>query len=114
MLLPADKDTIRAICNLNDASIVFKNISVGSNNNIYYCNIKTKYIERTRVQILYKDWKFTPKKENNYIMIYELGKYIYVTGKELLEKGINHFRNLSTNSEEFKDKELKNLFNIGA
>ena len=104
-LLPADKDSIRAICNLNDASVIFKEVTLGSNKR-YYCNIKTRYTERTGIQIFYKDCKITPKKEKNYILIYEGGKCLYVSGTDLYNKGVNYYRHLSIDSEEFKDKEL--------
>ena len=106
-LLPVDKDTIRAICNLNDASVIFKEVAIGSTKR-YYCTIKTKYTERGSIQIFYKDCKITPKKEHNYILIFETGKYIYVSGTDLYNKGVNYYRHLDTNSEEFKNKELGN------
>ena len=39
-LLPVDRDGIRAVCNLNDASVIFKEVSIGSTKR-YYCTIKT-------------------------------------------------------------------------
>jgi len=106
-LLPIDKDAIRAICNLNGASVVFKEAAIGSTRR-YYCDIKTKYTVRSGIQIVYKESKLTPKKERNYIIIYETGKCIYVSGVDLLNKGVNYYKNLSSDSEEFKNKELSN------
>ena len=104
-LMPADKDSIRAICNINGASVVFKEITLGSSRR-YFCDIKTKYTERKGIQIYYKECKMSPKKEKNYIIIYEMGKCIYVPGIDLYNKGPNYYRNLSIDSEEFKSKEL--------
>ena len=104
-LLPTDKDGIRAACNLNGASIIFKEVSIGSTKR-HYCTIKTKYTERTGIQIFYKESKITPKKENYYIMIFDKGRYLFISGVDLYNKGINYYRNLSPDSEEFKDKDL--------
>jgi len=104
-LLPVDRDGIRAVCNLNDASVIFKEVSIGSTKR-YYCTIKTKYTERSGIQIFYKESKITPKKENYYIMICDKGQYLFISGVDLCNKGINYYRNLTPGSEEFKNKEL--------
>lgn len=107
-IMPVDKDSIRAICNLNGASVIFKEVALGSTRR-YYCNIKTKYTEYNKIQIFYKEGKLTPKKENNYIMIYGPSKYLYISGNDLCNKGVNYYRNLPPESEEFKSKELGNF-----
>lgn len=104
-LLPVDRDGIKAVCNFNDASVIFKEVSIGSTKR-YYCTIKTKYTERSGIQIFYKESKITPKKENYYIIIFDKGRYLFISGIELYNKGINYYRNLSQDSEEFKNKEL--------
>ena len=104
-LLPVDRDGIRAICNLNDASVLFKEVSIGSTKRCY-CTLKTKYTERSGIQIFYRESKITPKKENYYIMICNKGQYLFISGVDLCNKGINYYRNLTPGSEEFKSKEL--------